>query len=191
MFRIVAAAAAVVVVLAAGTAQAARFDPGAIALPRVSRALPEGAFTLAPMAFVQFCLTSPAQCVDSGPTQVELSQERWQELMLVNAEVNARIEPRLGVTTDWRVDATVGDCNDFALQKRDELLRRGWPSAALLLAVVQTRGGDYHLVLTIRSDRGDLVLDNLRPSIVAWDHAGYRWLKRQSSAQPRFWVRVG
>ena len=34
------------------------------------------------------------------------------------------------------------------------------------------------------------MLDNLRPEIIAWNRTGYRWLKRQSFADPRRWVSI-
>ncbi|MCE1238292.1 MAG: transglutaminase-like cysteine peptidase, partial [Hyphomicrobiales bacterium] len=53
-----------------------------------------------------------------------------------------------------------------------------------------TQSGEGHLLLTVRTDRGDFALDNLRRSIVSVDHAGYRWVARQSTIHPRLWVMI-
>lgn len=45
-------------------------------------------------------------------------------------------------------------------------------------------------MLTVRTDHGDFVLDNLRSRVVAADRTGYRWVARQSSIHPRLWVRI-
>ncbi len=41
----------------------------------------------------------------------------------------------VGKDDDWRVPTAYGDCEDFAILKKRELLKRGWPAAALLLTV--------------------------------------------------------
>ena len=40
----------------------------------------------------------------------------------------------------------------------------------------------------MRTDQGDLVLDNLRSTIIAWQKTGYDFIMRQSEANPQFWV---
>ena len=86
------------------------------------------------------------------------------------------------------MNVAAGDCNEFAVQKRHELIARGWPAAALALTVVKTSWGEGHLIVTVRTDQGDLVLDNLRSDIVPWQRAGYHWIMRQSERNPQFWV---
>jgi len=54
-------------------------------------------------------------------------------------------------------------------------------------------------VLTVRTDKGDYVLDNLTDKVKIWDATGYRFLKRQaidntgagsrSAVASRFWSR--
>jgi hypothetical protein len=50
--------------------------------------------------------------------------------------------------------------------------------------------GVGHLVLTVRTAEGDLVLDNLRQSFVKAAEAGYRFLRRQSVERPDYWVEI-
>ncbi len=40
-----------------------------------------------------------------------------------------------------------GNCHDYAVTKRHELIRQGWPAASLRLAVAYTPSGIGHLVV--------------------------------------------
>jgi predicted transglutaminase-like cysteine proteinase len=153
----------------------------------------EGGYALAPFSFVKFCLDYPSDCPKSaGPRRVRLTSGRMAELSSVNRAVNASIRPRPDTSTlrYWRLDVDAGDCNSFAVQKRHELIRRGWPAAALALTVAKTARGEGHLVVTVRTNQGDLVLDNLKSNIVPWQKAGYQWIMRQSEGNPQFWVEL-
>jgi predicted transglutaminase-like cysteine proteinase len=153
----------------------------------------EGDYALAPIPFVRFCMSNPTECASDGRTgHVALDAAAWQELNEINTMVNQRISPNYAQAgrLEWSLSTAYGDCNDYAVQKRHELLSRGWPASALSLAVVTTALGEGHLVLTVRTDRGDIVLDNLRSRIVAWNATGYRFSKRQSASQPNYWVEV-
>ena len=90
----------------------------------------------------------------------------------------------------WTIAPVSGDCNDYAVTKRHELIESGLPSRALRLAVVKTGSGIGHLVLVIKTTRGDLVLDNLTEAIRPWQRSGYHWLKIQSSADAKYWYEV-
>ncbi|GGH15680.1 hypothetical protein GCM10007036_15840 [Alsobacter metallidurans] len=157
-------------------------------LPQAT-ALGDGELTLAPLAFIQFCNAHADQCRPAGESEVALTPARWSEMAAVNAAVNARIAPNAGKDGfKWSLETRYGNCNDYAVQKRSALIARGFPANALSLAAVVTGSGENHLVLTVRTDRGDFVLDNLRGRVVAWNLSGYKWVKRQSAAQPRYWV---
>jgi predicted transglutaminase-like cysteine proteinase len=158
--------------------------------------------SLAPMAHTRFCLEYPEEC-EVRPmafshagrllrrAHVAMTQARWSDLVNVNLDVNRSIVPEandLGVLGDrWAVAPPAGDCNDYAVTKRHALLARGWPSRSLLLAEVVMAGGEHHLVLVVRTSRGDFVLDNLSPTIRPWSQAPYRWVRIQSPADPKFW----
>lgn len=161
------------------------------ALPS-ARALTDAGPTLAPLAFVQFCEAYREQCQDNASrASITLDARSWQDLQQVNARVNAAIVPdEAKGGFGWSLETRVGNCNDYAVQKRDALIKLGYPMAALSLAVVETRFGEGHLVLTARTDRGDLVLDNRRATVLAWNRTGYAWLKRQSAGDPHLWVSV-
>jgi Bacterial transglutaminase-like cysteine proteinase BTLCP len=91
----------------------------------------------------------------------------------------------------WLINPASGDCNDYAVSKRFELLKRGWPARALLLSEVRTAWGEGHLVLIVRTSVGDLVLDNLTPQIRPWTRAPYHWVRMQTPNNPNFWASLG
>ena len=83
-----------------------------------------------------------------------------------------------------------GDCEDFVLLKRRDLIDKGWPVGALLITVVRQQNGDGHAVLTVLTDRGDLVLDNLEPRVKLWSQTDYQYVKRQSEFDTGKWVAI-
>jgi len=114
-------------------------------------------------------------------------------LRQVNASVNQSIVPESKSGTAlaqaaWSVSPDVGDCNDFAVTKRHDLIARGFPSSVLILAVVKTASGAGHLVLVVKSSDRDFVLDNLTSEIRPWTQTGHRFLSRQSKSNPQLWV---
>jgi len=151
---------------------------------------------LAPLAHVHFCQVYPEDCrvqkVASRDELVDLTPERLEELKAVNASVNRAIHPQnmheAVADEKWLILPKYGDCNDYAVSKRHELLERGWSARSLLLAEVVTSWGEHHLVLIIRTNQGDLVADNLYPKIRAWSAAPYEWVRIQSPENPTFWA---
>ena len=59
-------------------------------------------------------------------------QDRWADLKEVNQTVNASIVPEPNTEglagEKWLINPARGDCNDYAVSKRFELLERGWPA---------------------------------------------------------------
>jgi predicted transglutaminase-like cysteine proteinase len=153
--------------------------------------------TLAPLAYSRFCITYPEDCrapqvVFRGPRPVVLTAERAQDLIEVNREVNREITPRADAGTvideHWRIAPQAGACHDYAVTKRHELLAKGWPARSLLLAEVIVPWGEHHLVLVVRTNAGDVVLDNLTASIRSWSRAPYQWVRVQSPSNPNNWM---
>jgi predicted transglutaminase-like cysteine proteinase len=153
--------------------------------------------TLAPMAYTQFCLRYEEDCrprmiFRGGP--VRLAAERWDDLKEVNDTVNREIAPERNeldlAGETWLINPSSGECHDYAVTKRHELLDRGWPARALLLSQVVTHSGEHHLVLVVRTKSGDLVLDNLTPQIRQWSRAPYRWVRIQQPTDTRLWATI-
>ncbi len=149
-----------------------------------------------PIGYVQFCETFPEECepMTAGPSRIHLSEDAWTDLVEINDHVNATVEPvsdleLYGVVEWWAYPlANQGDCEAYVLEKRRMLLERGWPASALLITVVLEEDGAGHAVLTVTTDRGDLVLDNQHPDIRLWSNTPYAFLKRQSKVDPNGWV---
>ncbi|TIN59485.1 MAG: transglutaminase, partial [Mesorhizobium sp.] len=87
-------------------------------------------------------------------------------------------------------DKGVGDCEDYVLEKRRQLSRMSISLADLLITVVRKPDGEGHAVLTVRTDEGDYVLDNLTDKVKPWDATGYRFLKRQAIDNTGRWVSI-
>ncbi len=124
-----------------------------------------------------------------------LNDSTWQTLARTNSLVNETIWPEddqkhYGRAEYWTIPTDgYGDCEDIALTKRKQLLQAGLPMPALRMAVVITPQHERHAVLTVVTDKGDLVLDNLTDEIESWDKTGYRWLERQD-ASASAWVSI-
>ncbi len=161
---------------------------------------PVGGETSIPYGWVDFCNRHPAECTlgKLKPTDIRLTRQTWKALNEVNELVNDAIEPisnldHWGTTLDhWDnpVDGK-GDCKVYALFKRRLLIERGFPRQALLMTIVRDLNGEGHAVLTVKTDRGDFVLDNLAPSIRPWSATGYQFYKRQAQDDPNVWLSLG
>jgi len=150
----------------------------------------------APAGFVSFCTRFPDQCMASkdAPSVVKLSPAQWLELQEVNQAVNLAIKPmdderHYGRAEYWNIPTDgYGDCEDYALTKRRDLIAAGFPAKALRIAVVLTWRNESHAILTVVTDHGDYVLDNLTSSIRSWDDADYQWIERQDPNKAWGWV---
>ena len=163
--------------------------------PLRSAYMPVAQQVMPPFGYIGFCVHHARDCEGGSdvPQRLELTTERWEELTRVNAAVNAlpeiSDEDNYGVSDIWSYpDASGGDCEDMAMEKRHRLIAKGWPSDALLIATAMTADRKGHAVLIAAMTEGDLVLDNLDKSIRLWSDTPYRWLERQSSRRPIVWL---
>ena len=169
------------------------------AQPADSRPGDGGDNVLPPLGHTFFCMRYPNDCArtdSTGALPVSLDG-RWHKMNLVNASVNAAITPKSDpdqLHTHWLIAPLEGDCNDFSVTKRHELLNAGWPSSSLLLAeVILISTGEHHLILIVTGTRANWVLDNLNQAIVtlAATHDEYALVRVESSQNPRFWTKAG
>ena len=164
-----------------------------------ARSIGIGGVTSPPIGWTEFCIEYAPECdtAPSVPRDVVLSTRALLELKRINVAVNSTIKPMTdmdhwGVVERWNYpDDGYGDCEDYALQKRKLLMEAGWPREALLMTVVRDQNGNGHAVLTVKSDRGEYILDNQTDDILFWADTGYRFVKRQSQADPNVWVSLG
>jgi len=158
-----------------------------------------GAVTRAPIGWVEFCVEYKAECKTQreDPRDILLTAKVWSDMVKVNEWVNDNVKPitdleHWGVVERWNYpDDGRGDCEDYVLLKRRMLMRAGWPRQALLITVVRDKKGDGHAVLTVKTDRGEFILDNQTEQILAWNETGYHFVKRQSQEDPNMWVALG
>ncbi len=192
-----------VAVLAATAASAAAGDRLAYGGPVSSHEraayIAVGEAARPPIGWVEFCIRYKPECETkaSMPRDVVLTPKAWSDLVKVNAWVNDNIKPitdleHWGVVEQWDYPSDgYGDCEDYVLLKRRMLMRAGWPREALLITVVRDKKGDGHAVLTVKTDRGEFILDNQEAQILSWNKTGYRFVKRQSQSDPNVWVALG
>jgi predicted transglutaminase-like cysteine proteinase len=158
-----------------------------------------GETTRAPIGWVEFCADNPEECphTSSQPRDIVLTETARSDLLKVNRWVNENIKPitdmeHWGVIEKWSIPTDgYGDCEDYVLLKRKLLIGAGWPREALLVTVVRDRKGEGHAVLTVKTDKGEYILDNQNENIVEWTEAGYRFVKRQSQSDPNVWISLG
>ena len=158
-----------------------------------------GAATSVPFGWIDFCARYAGECPDNdlSPMDINLSQQSLRIISRINLFVNASIEPvsdmeHWGVIDQWDIPADgKGDCEDYALLKRKMLIEEGFPRQAVLMTVVKDSHNEGHAVLTVKTNKGEFVLDNLNSEVRPWASSGYRFVKRQSQGNPNVWVAVG
>lgn len=180
-------------------AEESKYHDDTLRLPIASHETVGGP-TLVPYGWFDFCSRHADECkVKKLQAQdVELTPEVWELLNQVNRYGNATIMPISNLQHwgtmldhwDYPMDGK-GDCKVFALLKRKFLLDAGMPRQALLMTIVRDLNGEGHTILTVRTDRGDFVLDNLSDDVRAWDATGYQYLKRQAQTDPNVWLDLG
>ena len=151
-----------------------------------------------PVGHYDFCQTRPSECnqVTTRAKPVALSRALWSQIVAVNNAVNTRVTPRTDMEIWGREEVwsyptnSIGDCEDYVLEKRRLLMKAGIPAGNLLITVVRQPNGDGHAVLTVNTDRGDYVLDNLDGRVLVWTATPYTYLKRQSSKNSGAWVSI-
>ncbi|TGQ73031.1 MAG: transglutaminase [Mesorhizobium sp.] len=157
-----------------------------------------GGQTSQPIGHYDFCKIHVAECSVRSPDNVpeHMTGKLLRQISAVNQSVNTHVKPmsdmdNYGKDEWWAYpDNGFGDCEDYALEKQRELQAAGVAVANLLMTVVRKPDGEGHAVLTVRTDKGDFILDNLTDSVRPWNQTGYRYLKRQASDNTGHWVSI-
>lgn len=195
--RLVGVIVVVAVACAGALSPAAMANPDTITreLDRASPYMRVYGVAQPPYGFVELCQRMPAQC-RQGPLEEQrfsATPDRLMELDIINRAVNREITPATdlevyGLTEYWTLPTTRGDCEDYALLKRNRLIARGWPASALLMTVVRDDKGEGHAVLTARTVQGDFILDNKIDEVKVWHRTRYEYIMRQSYLHPQVWM---
>lgn len=142
-----------------------------------------GAGTLADVAFERVVIGSP----------------EWRQVVDTNRKINREVrhmsDRRQFAVSDywavprrWGAGGPRGDCEDYVLGKRAELMAIGVPASALSIALVTTPWNEPHAVLLVSTDAGDYVLDNLERRILHWSDADLTWRSRQRPGDLLQWI---
>lgn len=157
-----------------------------------------GGLTSQPIGHYDFCKANPAECSvrPSKLAPATMSDALMRKLTSVTSKVNAAVKPMsdediYGKDEVWAYpDKGVGDCEDYVLEKRRTLNRQGMSLANLLITVLRKPDGEGHAVLTVRTDKGDYIVDNLTDKVRRWDETDYTFLKRQAIDNTGRWVSI-
>jgi predicted transglutaminase-like cysteine proteinase len=158
-----------------------------------------GSETSVPYGWIDFCRRYAGECGGGDVTalDVNLTPESLKEIQRVDKLVNKAVIPvsdmdHWGVLDQWDYPTDgKGDCEDYALYKRKLLIAEGFPRQALLMTVVKDEQNEGHAILTVKTNHGEFVLDNLNDDLKPWDRTGYKFVKRQSQSNDNVWVQVG
>ena len=169
----------------------------AVPAPKAQASMITGSVTSQPIGHYEFCQKHRDECsVRSRTTAApKITEFGWNIVREINVSVNTRITPMTdqelyGRDEVWEYPTDAGDCEDFVLQKRKELMGRGFSASDLLITVVRKPDGEGHAVLTLRSSEGDYVLDNLENEVKLWSDTPYTFLKRQATFNTGRWVTI-
>lgn len=141
------------------------------------------------------CATYDWACAKLGQSLL-MGESSLQVLRSVNAKANRAIRPvtdlqQYRIAERWALPTKRGgDCEDYALYKKQALIAAGFPPEQLLIAAVLDRKRQSHAVLVVRTGTQDLVLDNMHNRILPWNKTGYTFLRIQDPRQPNRWVSV-
>jgi predicted transglutaminase-like cysteine proteinase len=162
-----------------------------------SRYMQVGAVTSQPIGHYEFCQRNNEECsiTSKGVQPARVTDFGWNVIKDVNSSVNNRILPMTdqdiyGKDEVWSYPSDVGDCEDFVLEKRRELMEKGFSISNLLITVVRKPDGEGHAVLTVRTIDGDFILDNLDDRVRLWSETPYRFMKRQADYDTGRWVKI-
>lgn len=169
---------------------------GSVGIAEAAQRLAAGGLTSIPYGHMEFCQRTRGQCgAHRVLPPIALTQANWKKIERINRLVNATIKPKsdlevYGKRDYWTIPTNgMGDCEDYVLMKRAKLLASGFGASQLLITMVRNRG-EAHIVLTVRTDRGDYVLDNLRDDIRPVEGTGYYYVKMQAPNHSGRWIAI-
>ncbi len=120
------------------------------------------------------------------------------KLAVINRAVNTMIAYRkdqgvYGNLDYWAKPAEIlsrgaGDCEDFAILKMSALIKAGVPAQSMSLVVLQDASrGVFHAVLSVATQSGTFILDNLSNQVVR-DEALKSYVPLYSFSTDRAWI---
>ncbi len=157
---------------------------------------PIGEVAHAPTGWIDFCKRNATDCGQKPKVvrEISLTSDIMHQLVSVNDWVNKAVLPmtdrqHYGIEDYWTYPDSYGDCEDYALLKREMLIDRGIPAEDLLMTVAWDRN-EGHALLTVHTVQGDYVLDNKERDVRRWAESGYEFVKRQSQVDASAWIYI-
>lgn len=154
---------------------------------RDMRDLPPVAEVNGPRGWQVWCRAHSDSCVAARAATLALTPANWQTLNGVWADLAGRFVRvnDTGRQDVWRA-AWRGDCEDFALNLRERLIKAGVPRGALDLVVGFTEHGEAHTVLAIHSAHGTLIADVRQDRLLPWHALPYTWLAMEQAGSAQW-----
>ncbi|MET1415645.1 transglutaminase-like cysteine peptidase [Roseibium sp. HPY-6] len=144
-----------------------------------------------PNGFSAFCQNHKSDCGKAGRLDM-ISKDEWKDTLVeINTQVNRGTRYVLDryLHDHWKAADGVGDCEDYAIEKRPKLIAAGIPASSMRYAFVENKG-EPRIVLIVRTDDGDRVLDMNTDTIYPANKTAFKWLSIQSRWNPRKWLKV-
>lgn len=137
-----------------------------------------------PVGWAEMCEDDPDLCVSVPDDLLTHSGDLMVKLHIVNTAVNNMIQPRNDPNGHdiWQVSSFYGDCEDYALTKREKLVEAfGFSRGALRIAVLRDPFNHQgHANLLVFTDHGIFVLDNLFHAVRRFDaYDSHLWISRE------------
>ena len=156
-----------------------------------------GSRTSQPRGHWELCQVRPVECNARTPRSRPVAMDAgvMEVLRTVNDRVNRAVYPMTdyqqhGVEEHWSYPGAYGDCEDYVLAKRHLLMEYGFKPGDLLITVVELPNGEGHAVLSVRTDKGEFILDNVDRKVRHWTDTRLTFLKRQSERHAGTWVDI-
>lgn len=134
------------------------------------------------MCLFQLCclfLSAAGFATETERQYLEHTEALLERIEQVNREWNGRIKYKTdlehyGFLDRWIFPADgFGDCEDFAIAKKEALEQMGIPS---FFSICRSKPGSTHVVLLVFTNKGALVLDNTTDLVLLASQTRYEWL---------------
>jgi len=137
--------------------------------------------------------SDPANGATPGDPALAFSPAMWRDLIDAHREINSSIAWTLIYGWRKRGPHNEGNCTTATMEKRTRLIAMGYAWSALrptrCAIPDQDAAHTEHCVLTVCTDRGDFILDNVDQVIRPWHEYRYWWHGRLA-ASGRAWETI-
>ena len=157
-----------------------------------------------------YCERYPGDCQSNESDEVVMLDDHTLGLIVgINQSVNLEVAGADDIDLHWMSEwwtypDKYGDCEDYVLEKRRRFKAMGVSASALLITYVivdlEVINPDQkfedddryidHAVLTVRTDKGDLILDNLVSEVLPWQYSPHYFISRQTPLHARKWEKI-